>query len=471
MCAAPAGGPPSNDWKNRTRPIDDPRDRLDSQRASLYLVRVLGYERPQVAGSRHVLEGLTEVVIGRGESDRAERGASALTLQVADQTMSLRHARLAFAGGTWRIEDLGSRNGTFVDGNKVDGAEVADGALVVLGATAFTVRTFAAGGTPDVDAEELATPLPDVRTFSTNFERELANLVRLASTSQSIVIHGETGSGKEVIARAIHAASQRPGPFVGVNCGALPANLVESELFGHKKGAFSGATEDRPGLVRAADRGTLLLDEIGDLPLPTQAALLRVLQEREVSPIGATRPVPVDLRVLAASHRDLEAEVRAGRFREDLWSRLAGYTAEIPALRQRREDLGLLIAALLNRMSAAGIRLTSDAGLALLQYDWPRNVRELEQVLRSAVALAADGVIELAHLPRALHGSPPTRASRPSREQLSPADLARHDELRGALRKHAGNIAAVGREMGVARMQIHRWIERYGIDIDEYREP
>ncbi len=432
-------------------------------------MRVLGYQRPHVAGSRHRIDGLVEVVIGRGEEDRAVRDARALALQVADQTMSQRHARLTPAGATWTIEDLGSRNGTFVDGTKVERADLTDGALVVLGGTAFTVRALAASGAPDVDAQQLATPLPDVRTFSTNFERELANLVRLAPTSQSIVIHGETGSGKEVIARAIHAASQRPGAFVGVNCGALPANLVESELFGHKKGAFSGATEDRPGLLRAADRGTLLLDEIGDLPLSTQAALLRVLQEREVMPIGATRPVPIDIRVLAASHRDLEAEVRAGRFREDLWSRLAGYTAEIPALRDRREDLGLLIAALLSRMSAVGIRFTADAGLALLQYDWPRNVRELEQVLRSAVALASDGVIELAQLPRMLQGSSPARESEPSREPLSPADLARHDELRAALQKHAGNIAAVGRELGVARMQIHRWLERYGIDIDEYR--
>jgi transcriptional regulator with GAF, ATPase, and Fis domain len=249
----------------------------------------------------------------------------------------------------------------------------------------------------------------------------------------------------------------------------LPPNLVESELFGHRKGAFSGATEDHVGLVRSADKGTLLLDEIGDLPLATQAALLRVLQEREVMAVGATRPVAVDIRVIAASHRDLETEVHAARFREDLWSRLAGYTAEIPALRERREDLGILVSSLLSRAGAAHARFTAEAGLALLQYDWPRNVRELEQVLGSAVALAGDGAVELAHLPRALQTPTAAPPSRPSREQLSAADLSRHDELRAALRKHAGNIAAVGRELGVARMQIHRWLERFGIDIDEYR--
>src|SRR5207302_794639 len=206
---------------------------------------------------------------------------------------------------------------------KVQRADVRDGSLVELGCTAFVVRSFPPGPSLDVSAQELAAALPGVRTFSTTFERELGNLARLATTPQSIVLHGETGTGKEVIARAIHAASRRPGAFVAVNCGALAPNLVESELFGHKKGAFSGATEDHNGLVRAADKGTLLLDEIGDLPVPTQAALLRVLQQREVLPLGTTKPMPVDLRVVAASHRDLEAEVGAGRFREDLWSRLA----------------------------------------------------------------------------------------------------------------------------------------------------
>ncbi len=460
----------AEDWKKRTQPADDARARRATPRPSVHLVRVLGYERPASPGSRHALDGLTEVTIGRGDDDAMTRSGSALELRVADPRMSGSHARVIGSGGSWAIEDLGSRNGTFVDGAKVTRAELSDGMLVELGSTAFVVRVMIAGGAADVTADALPQLVPGIRTFSPSFERELGNLARLAPTPHSIVIHGETGTGKEVIARAIHHASKRPGPFVAVNCGALPANLVESELFGHRKGAFSGAIDDHPGLVRSADRGTLLLDEIGDLPLGTQAALLRVLQEREVMPVGATRPVAVDIRVLAASHRDLETEVHAGRFREDLWSRLAGYTAEVPALRERREDLGLLIGALLARAGMTKIRLTAEAGLALLQYDWPRNVRELEQVLGSSTALAADGVVELSHLPRMLQTPVQAPPSRPSREQLSATDLARHDELRAALRKHAGNIAAVGREMGVARMQVHRWLERFGIDIEEYRK-
>jgi DNA-binding NtrC family response regulator len=469
-------------WLGQTWPKEDDRGRKSAQLPVLHLVRVLGYDRPHAPGSRHNLDGLTEVVLGRGEHDSAQRQGSVLTLRVADPRMSAQHSRIVRVDGQWIIADIGSRNGTFVDGAKVDRGELGDGVMVELGGTAFVLRTLVPGPKADIHAGELATPLPDIRTFSTTFEAALVNLRRLAVTQQSIILHGETGTGKEVIARALHQASMRTGPFIAVNCGALPPNLVESELFGHKKGAFSGAMEDRAGLVRAADKGTLLLDEIGDLPLSTQAALLRVLQEKEVQPVGATRPIPVDLRVLAASHRDLETEVATSRFREDLWSRLAGYTAEIPALRERREDLGLLIATLLARRGIDdSIRFTPEAGAALMQYHWPRNVRELEQVLASATALAADGVVELAHLPRSIGGPPSrpsssapmmpaARASTDAREPLSPADVARREELCASLARHRGNIAAVGREMGVARMQIHRWLERFEIDINAYRD-
>jgi transcriptional regulator of acetoin/glycerol metabolism len=217
--------------------------------------------------------------------------------------------------------------------------------------------------------------------------------------------------------------------------------------------------------VRAADGGTLFFDEIGDLPLATQAALLRVLQEHEVMPLGATRPVPVDVRVVAASHRDLEQEVRQGRFREDLLARLAGYVVDLPAVRDRREDLGILIATLLARRGA-DVHFAPEAGAALLRYSWPRNVRELDQVLGSAIALAVDGTIELEHLPRALHAPRPSEAPI---EDFSPSELERRDKLRALLAKHRGNVTAVGRELGVARMQIHRWLDKFGIDLASYR--
>jgi transcriptional regulator with GAF, ATPase, and Fis domain len=304
-----------------------------------------------------------------------------------------------------------------------------------------------------------------------------------------------------VVARALHALSGREGPFVAVNCGAIPRTLVESELFGHRKGAFSGATEERPGLFRSADRGTLLLDEIGDLPQEAQAALLRVLQEHEVLAVGATRPVKVDVRVLAATHRDLAALVQSGEFRADLLSRIAGFHVRLPPLRERPEDLGLLVGALLKKVAgdaAAHVRLTCEAARALARYRWPLNVRELEQCLRAALVLAGTQPIDLVHLPEpvraALHEGPaaagsapdptdpdlPTLASQAPEDEVthSPrgpqrpltADEQRHkEELLLLVREHRGNVTTMARALGKARMQVQRWLRRYAIDPQEHR--
>jgi len=284
----------------------------------------------------------------------------------------------------------------------------------------------------------------------------------------SVVLHGESGTGKEVVARAIHELSGRAGAFVAVNCGALPDTLVESELYGHKKGAFSGALEDRPGLVRSADRGTLFLDEIGDLPLPAQAAFLRVLQEREVMPVGATRPVPVDFRLVAATHRNLEALADKGDFRPDLLARISGFTVTLPPLRARREDLGLLVGALLRRLApekAAQVTLACDAARALCRHAWPLNIRELQQCLSVSAALSPRGVIEAEHLPIAS-----AAASRPAvaeRELDDPEALRK--TLVALLEQHRGNISYVARDLGKARMQIHRWMRRFNLDPDAFR--
>ena len=298
----------------------------------------------------------------------------------------------------------------------------------------------------------------------------------MARSPVSVVLRGETGTGKEVIARAVHTLSRRPGDFVAMNCGALPDHLVESELFGHKKGAFSGATEDRPGLVRAAHQWTLFLDEIGDLPAPSQAAFLRVLQEREVVPVGATRPVRVDLRLVAATHRDLDALVAEGRFRADLWARIAGFTFTLPPLRQRREDLGMLIATLVHRITSGAaerVSFSSEAARALFHHAWPQNVRELEKCLGAAVVLARGERIELEHLPETVRAVPTAQAHSESTEGVDDRPLTveeqRHrDELQELLAKHAGNISAVARALGKARMQVHRWIKRYRLQLDDY---
>jgi transcriptional regulator with PAS, ATPase and Fis domain len=374
-------------------------------------------------------------------------------------------------GSAWMIEDAGSRNGTFVDGKRVaQRVALHEQAIIELGRTALWFATGEGNDLADTSAQDLPTPLPGISTFDAAFARQLSAGAKLATSNQSIILFGETGTGKEVVARAIHTASRRSGPFVAVNCGALPPSLIESELFGFKKGAFSGAIEDRPGLIRGAQGGTLFLDEIGDLPATTQAALLRVLQEREVLPIGATRPIAVDLRLLCASHRDLEVAAAKGEFREDLLARLSGYVLKLPPLRERREDLGILIASLLTRLGAdPQLRFAPEAGYAIVRYGWPRNVRELEQALSTAVALASSGVIELEHLPPNLQ--PDVVAKVPDEPlDLSPSEVKRRDRLIALLVTHRGNISAVADAMGKHRAQIHRWIERYALDLDRYRK-
>jgi len=234
--------------------------------------------------------------------------------------------------------------------------------------------------------------------------RALHELERVAPTTATVLVHGETGTGKELFARAIHESSpRRNGPLIKVNCGALTPSLLESELFGHEKGAFTGATQRRSGRFELADGGTLFLDEVSELPLDAQTKLLRVLQEREVERVGGSTPIPVDVRIVAATNRELAADVRANRFRSDLFFRLNVFPIEIPPLRERREDIPALAAAFMSRLSArlgAKPKQVDDDALAYLQaYDWPGNVRELENVLERATILSRGPRVRLADLP------------------------------------------------------------------------
>jgi transcriptional regulator with PAS, ATPase and Fis domain len=301
----------------------------------------------------------------------------------------------------------------------------------------------------------------------------------VAQAGLSVVIHGESGTGKELVAREVHRQSQRKGPFQAINCAALPANLIESELFGYKKGAFTGAVSDKTGLIQAAHEGTLFLDEIGDMPPEAQAKLLRVLQEKEVLPLGSTTAQPVDVRVVCATHRDLDEFVTEGRFRGDLLARLREVRIELPPLRQRLEDVYPLVRHFLARAGRADARVTFSYLLGLAHYEWPYNVRELESAVKLSVALSDGPELDLPHLPdtiqKALDGhGRPQEIERTSPEKGSAARPAHpgtpsESELRDLLSKHEGNIAAVGRELGKERMQVHRWLKRYSIDVNEYR--
>jgi DNA-binding NtrC family response regulator len=389
--------------------------------------------------------------------------------------MSSKHAQLSRIQGRWILEDLGSKNGTLLRGQRVSRAALTDGDLFECGQSLLLFRdavsplhTIAASQ----DRASLSPPQPALATFVKSQAESFDAIARVAGTGVPIMILGETGTGKEVVARSVHALSGRKGNFVAVNCGALPEHLVESELFGAAKGAYSGATEDRVGLIRAADGGTLFLDEIGDLPLPAQVSFLRVLQEKVVVPVGGTDPVPVDFRLVVATHRDLEGAVERGDFREDLMARISGLTVRLLPLRDRKEDLGLLIEALLSRVAKDpnAVSFTTKGARALLSYDFPQNVRELERALELSVALAGPTPIDISHLPEiiqkgGIEDQPPPEDA----PELSSEDQGRREELIELLRQHEGNVAAVSRVMGKARMQIHRWLRRYGINPGDFR--
>src|SRR5262249_17936590 len=290
----------------------------------------------------------------------------------------------------------------------------------------------------------------------------LARAAAAAASRVPILLVGETGTGKEVLARHIHALSGRRGALVAGNCGAIAPNLVEAELFGHRRGAFTGATDARPGLIRASNGGTLFLDEIGDLPAPAQAALLRVIQEAEVRPVGGLHAQSLDLRVLSATHRDLRQLADDGQFRSDLLARLDGIALQLPALRDRPEDIPLLIAVLLRKLAPErpDVKLSPVAAEALLTYRWPLNVRELEQALAGALALSGAGPLEEEHLPPEVME---VVAEQPART-LTPEELRHREELQGLLEQHGGNVSAVARALGKGRTQVVRWVTRYGID-------
>ena len=318
---------------------------------------------------------------------------------------------------------------------------------------------------------------------------------KVARSMAPVLIQGESGTGKELVARSIHEVSVRAAqPFIAVNCGAIPENLLEAEFFGYRKGAFTGANEDRDGFFQAARGGTLFLDEIGELPLSMQSKLLRAIQERCARAVGATAEAPVDVRIVSATHKNLAAEVQAGRFRQDLYYRLNVIQIRVPALRERLEDLPTLCERVLERLTAeAGVspppQLAREALALLLRYPFPGNVRELENLLHRAVALAASDVIDVADLdlpddafedsgPGDLLDAAPARALPASTAAAPPAplpaDLANHldeverDILVRALEQHRCNRTAAGAGLGLTLRQMRYRMARLGIQVAEH---
>jgi len=301
-------------------------------------------------------------------------------------------------------------------------------------------------------------------TQSPKMENVLRQARLVAQSDASVFVQGASGTGKELLARAIHRASRRTqGPFVGVNCAAIPENLLESELFGHRKGSFTGATYDHKGLVPAADGGTLFLDEIGDMPLALQAKLLRVLQEREVRPVGATQGIPVDVRVISATNQDLDVQMKAGRFREDLYYRLNVVSLALPPLAERREDIILLATHYLKDTAARYAKdvlvFAPEALELLVAAPWPGNVRQLVNVIEQVVALCASGVVPASLVQQALKDEP--------------APLASLEEARGAfereylvriLRMTGGNVTHAAKLAQRNRTEFYKLLERHRLE-------
>jgi DNA-binding NtrC family response regulator len=453
------------DAQGRERPRSGPEP------TPAFLFRLIECESPVSLPARSCLRGIDEVAFGRRTEHSAEVSDRKLALGLPDQFLSTRHATLRRSDQGWLLRDAGSKNGTLVGGARVEQRLLADGDLIEVGRTQLLFRAALAapaGAPTHLEASALGVHEPGLLTLDPALEAALLRLRAVAPSKLPVVFIGETGTGKELAAAALHALSGRSGPLVAINCAAIAPSLLESQLFGHRKGAFSGALEDTPGLVRASDRGTLFLDEIGELPPAAQAALLRVLAEGQVLPVGGTSPVSVDLRFACATNRDLKAMVAAGTFRADLLSRLQGLVLELPPLRERLPDLGWLVSLLLRRHAKdpAAVRLVPEAARALARYRWPLNVRELEQALASALLLAGGKPIGLEHLPAELRGEL-QRSVAP--EALAPADQELRARLVALLAEQGGNVSAVARVLGKGRTQVVRWVQRFGIEPEKPR--
>ncbi len=385
-----------------------------------------------------------------------------------DPFVSSRHLRIEPRAGRWHLVDLGSTNGTLLAGSRVERAELPFGLPLQLGDAELTLEPPAVpdAARPSV-FEQMVSRDPGMR-------RVFELIERVAPSDLAVTILGDTGTGKELVARALHARSPRaPGPFIPVNCSAIAETLIESELFGHEKGAFSGAERMRKGAFEEAHGGTIFLDEIGELPFDLQAKLLRTLELGEVKRVGASRPLHVDVRVVAATHRDLRAQVRAGKFREDLFYRLCVVPVAVPPLRQRRGDVQLLAETFLSAASPRGLALRWSAeALARLEgYDWPGNVRQLRNVVQRALLFRDEGLLVGASAvifedTRAGDGDTGDDDLLYVRG-LTLEELER-EAIRLSLRRHRGQRSAVVRELKIAKSTVLKRIGQWGLQ-DEGR--
>ncbi len=444
--------------------------RLDDRAApaATGALRLLVLGQGERAFATHALPARGKVVIGRAEG---------VDVRLEDPSISRSHAALHVEDGV-RIEDLGSANGTRVRGEPLPSGgsqALSPGDTVELGETLLVLQRDAAAGELGAPVGELGAP---VVVQDAAMQRLHGLVERVARSAISVLILGETGVGKEVLAAQLHRCSPRAArPFLRLNCAAISESLLESELFGYEKGAFTGATSAKPGLLETAEGGTVLIDEVGELTLPLQVKLLRVLEERQVLPVGGLRARPIDARFIFATNRDLEAEVARGQFRQDLFFRLNGISLSIPPLRERPGEVEPLARAFLDeaarRDGREGVPRISAPALELLRgYGWPGNIRELKNVMQRALLLCPGDVLLPEHLPAEKmrqEGSPPTEPRAPNEVTSVPTGLkaeveaAERRAIQDALERCAGNQTRAARSLGISRRTLISRIHAYGL--------
>ena len=379
-------------------------------------------------------------------------------LVLSDPFVSTYHFRVTRRDDRWFLTDLDSTNGTQVNGLRVREAELPNPATIKVGQGVLEFRI-------DPASEEAGEPHPGkahgMVGNSLGLRRVFTLVERLADAREPVLIFGDSGSGKELVARALHDSSSRKrGPFLALNCGALTHTLIESELFGHVKGTFTGATSDKPGAFEAASRGTLFLDEIGELPLDLQPKLLRVLESSTVRRVGGTEEVPVQTRIVAATHRNLEALVEQGLFREDLFHRLFVLTVRIPPLSERPEDILPLARHFIRSHAPRTVELEPSAERALETYAWPGNVRELRNVIVRALLMGDGRAIGIADLQFSRDAfSSPKNARRSVRDH----DEEERRRILEVLEQTRGNRSEAARLLGISKSTFHDRVKRYGI--------